>query len=134
MIHPATGYSIGAALRRADPVARSIASELERGDDGSVIDLDAVRDAVWPSAARRSRHLHDYGHDVLLRLDRDGVNSFFEAFFELAPEAWVDYLRIDTPPARLAAVMTKMFAVAPWRLRARLVTGDPRRFIRMLRL
>ena len=133
MIHPATGYSIGSALRSADRVALSIASELGRRDGRSAIDSAPVRRAVWPPASRRTRHLHDYGHDVLLGLDRDGVNRFFETFFELAPGAWVDYLRIDSPPTRLASGMMKMFAAAPWRLRARLVTGDPRRFIRMLR-
>ncbi len=137
MIHPATGYSIGSALRSADRVAAKIAAELERDDHleqrERVIDLAPVRDAVWGPAARRTRQLHDYGHDVLLGLDREGMQRFFDTFFDLPIETWSPYLRIDTPPARIAGVMTRVFARAPWRLRAQLFTGDPRRFVRMLR-
>lgn len=133
MIHPATGYSIGSALGHAERVATAIASELERGSGSGAVDPGPVRAAVWSPAARRTRQLHDYGHDVLLRLDREGVQRFFDTFFDLPIETWSPYMRIDTPPTRLAGVMTKMFARAPMRLRSRLVTGDPRRFVRMLR-
>ncbi|MGB3735874.1 MAG: lycopene cyclase family protein, partial [Ilumatobacter sp.] len=133
MIHPATGYSIGSALRSADRVAAAIGAALDGDPDGAAVDLGPIRDAVWDPAARRTRQLHDYGHDVLLRLDRVGVQQFFDTFFELPVETWSPYMRVDTPPARLAGVMAKMFAAAPWRLRARLVTGDPRRFVRLLR-
>ena len=133
MIHPATGYSIGSALRSAQHVAAVIAAELDRNPGADAIDADPIRRAVWSAEARRTRHLHDYGHDVLLRLDRQGVQRFFDTFFDLPVETWSRYLRIDTPPAQLAGVMAKMFATSPWRLRAQLVTGDPRRFIRLLR-
>lgn len=128
MIHPATGYSIGSALRAADRVAAAIATQLERGAI-----VDSIGSTVWTPSARRTRHLHDFGHDVLLGLDRNGVQRFFDTFFDLPVDAWSPYMRIDTPPARLAAVMTKMFARAPWALRAKLVSGDLRRFVRMLR-
>lgn len=133
MIHPATGYSIASALRAAGPVAEEIRSQLATADGERTFDGEAVQSAVWSDSARRTRQLHDYGHDVLLRLDREGVQQFFDAFFDLPIEAWSPYMRIDTPPARLAGVMARMFARAPWRLRGRLMMGDPRRFIRILR-
>jgi len=136
MIHPASGYSIGSALRGAGIVAEEIRMQLERCaalGDIEALDTDAIKSAVWSPAARRSRELHDYGHDVLLRLDRGGIQQFFDTFFDLPVETWSPYMRIDTPPGRLAGLMTKMFRRAPMRLRARLVTGDPRRFLRMLR-
>ena len=137
MIHPATGYSIGSALRGAGRVAETIARELDRtnhaASSGEAIDASPIRDAVWSPSARRTRHLHDYGHDVLLRLDRSGVQQFFGSFFDLPVETWSPYMRIDTPPKQLAGVMTQMFAQAPWELRRRLMTGDPRRMLRLLR-
>lgn len=133
MIHPATGYSVGAALRAAQPVADAIASALDKQPGDGPIDTAAVRTVVWSDAARRTRHLHDYGHDVLLRLERRGVQRFFDTFFDLPVETWAPYMRIDTAPSELASVMMKMFATASMPLRARLVSGDPRRFLRMLR-
>jgi len=133
MIHPATGYSVASALRSADRVAAAIASALDDRPGRRRGDAASIRAAVWNDAARRTRHLHDFGHDVLLRLDRSDVQQFFDAFFDLPIDTWSRYMRIDTPPSELASVMTRMFAVAPMSLRARLVRGDPRRFARMLR-
>lgn len=133
MVHPATGYSVGSSLRAADRVAASIRLALDDARVSGSIDVTAIQRAVWPPATRRTRHLHDYGLDVLLRLDPSGVRSFFNTFFEMSADVWPGYLRLDTPPRRLAAIMTAMFRRAPWRLRARLMTGDPRRFVRLLR-
>lgn len=133
MIHPATGYSIASALSSADRVAAAISDEIARTGPTEPIDSAPIRRAVWPDPLRRTRHLHDYGHDVLIRLDRDGIQRFFDAFFDLPVDTWAPYMRIDTRPGPLAAVMARMFAVAPWRLRSRLVTGDLRRFSRLLR-
>lgn len=133
MIHPATGYSIGAALRSAQRVAETIASALEDSDAGDPIDSAAVSAAIWESSMRRTRHLHEYGHGVLRRLDRTGVQEFFDAFFDLDVEDWAPYMRIETPPARLSRMMLQMFVKAPWRLRAQLVRGDLRRLVRLLR-
>ena len=136
MIHPATGYSVGSALRSAGAVAQEIRKELERSaalGAAGAFDTESITSAVWSPAARRTRQLHDYGHDVLLKLDRAGVQRFFDTFFDLPVETWSPYMRIDTPPTRLAAVMAKMFTKAPMRLRGRLLTGNPRRFLRLLR-
>ncbi len=133
MIHPATGYSIGAALRSASGVAESIASALDHAGAQDPIQAGLISQRIWDVSARRTRHLHEYGHGVLRKLDRTAVQEFFDAFFDLDPETWAHYMRIDTSPARLARVMLKMFATAPWRLRAQLVRGDLRRFVRVLR-
>lgn len=119
MIHTATGYSVAASLRAADRVGAAVAQQLAGAPDGR-----ALADAVWPRALRRSRRLHDYGLGVLLDMDVDDIRRFFQAFFELPPERWAAYLRVDTPPAELAGVMTAMFTRADWALRRRLVAGD----------
>ncbi len=111
MIHPATGYSVGAALRAAPGAARAIA----RGDDPGA--------ALWPRAARTTRRLHDVGLEALLRLDRDGTIEFFERFFGLPTEAWSSYLRIDATPMETARVMGSLFRCAPWSVRRQLLAG-----------
>lgn len=113
-VHPATGYSVAAALRAAPRVARAIAD----GRDPA--------EAIWPRPHRRARALHDYGLAALLRLDAHDTASFFDAFFELPVERWAGYLRVDTTPAAVAGVMGRVFRRAPWRVRRRLVTVDPR--------
>ena len=111
---PATGYSVGASLAAAPRVARSIADDAD------------VHDAVWPLAARRARSLHDYGLDVLCWLDPRSTAAFFDAFFRLPVDRWSPYLRIDTTPKDVMRVMRGVFAEAPWSVRRRLATGDPR--------
>nr|MCU0260118.1 lycopene cyclase family protein [Ilumatobacteraceae bacterium] len=112
-VHPATGYSVGAALRAAPRVARAIAAG------------DTVADAVWPADLRRTRRLHELGLDVLLRLDQRDLARFFDAFFDLPVERWSTYLRIDAPPAEVAGVMGSVFRSAPWPVRGRLLRGRP---------
>lgn len=129
MVHPATGYSIATSLGAADRVATAVAEQLARRRP----DHDAIRDAVWPVAARRTRVLHDYGLSVLLGQDPTTTRRFFTTFFDLATDAWSDYLRIDTPPQRIAAVMAQMFRGAPWSLRRRLVSANPLAFARLFR-
>ena len=130
MIHPATGYSITSSLTAADRVAAAVAAH--RSEPLEVA-APHVWDTIWSPASRRTRSLHDYGLDVLVDLDADAVRRFFATFFDLDAGDWAAYLRIDTPPARLAGVMARMFRRAPWRLRARLVSGDPRAFAPILR-
>lgn len=122
-VHPATGFSVAAALRAADRVAQA----------ASLLDAGAVSAAVWPRSARRLRALHDFGLDVVLRLDPDSVRTFFDTFFDASPDDWSAYLRIDTPPADVAAIMLRLFRRAPWSLRRHLLAGDPRALGRLLR-
>jgi lycopene beta-cyclase len=132
MIHPATGYSVAASVRAADRVAEVVAHRLDRCADASG-DVRAVAEAVWPTRLRRARRLHEYGLDVLLSMDSDEVRRFFQTFFEMPEHRWAGYLRIDTPPGALAMTMATMFVRADWRLRRRLVSGDPRLLVRVLR-
>ena len=130
MIHTATGYSIASTLRAADRVATVIESELGHG---GFPDRDAITHAVWPRALRRTRRLHDYGLDVLRDMDSSQIRSFFATFFDLPTPQWSAYLRIDTAPRELAGVMAAMFSRADWPLRRRLLEGDPRLLLGVLR-
>ncbi len=92
-----------------------------------------VWDAVWPVAARRTRVLHDYGLERLVRLDGDAVREFFDRFFELPTERWAGYLRIDEPPGSVSRTMLGLFRSSSWSTRRRLASGNPLALAGLLR-
>lgn len=125
LIHPATGFSVAASLRAAPRVAGALVA-----DEATTA---SVREAVWPRRQRRARILHDYGLDVLLRLDPSEVAAFFDAFFDLPRARWAAYLRVDAGPTEVAAAMTEVFRSTTWPMRRRLMRGNPLALARLLR-
>jgi lycopene beta-cyclase len=130
-VHAATGFSVAASIRRAPFVAVAIAEALAAGS--GVADPGPIADAVWPAAMRRTRVLHDFGLEVLLDLDDDEVRAFFDAFFELSIGDWTAYLRVDTPPREISAVMMRLFRSSSWPIRRRLAGRNPAALARLLR-
>jgi lycopene beta-cyclase len=129
-VHPATGYSVAASLRGAPRVAAAIADALSADPRQRSLN---VWNAVWPAGQRRSRALHDYGLAALLRMAPDELAGFFGAFFRLPTELWSAYLRVDVDPGEVVQAMRKVFMSLPWSMRARLATGSPVPFARLLR-
>ncbi len=132
-VHPATGYSLAASLRSAERVGAAIAAAAALAPHDRVIDSAAIWDAVWSTSMRRTRVLHDFGLDMLLRLDTDGVREFFGTFFDLSAERWPGYLRIDTAPTDVASVMAELFRKSSWPQRRRLAGGNLGSLARLLR-
>ncbi len=130
-VHAATGFSVAASIRAAPHVADAIAAAASTST--LVADPSAVADAVWSSAMRRTRVLHDYGLEVLLDLDDDEVRAFFDAFFVLPVEDWSAYLRVDSSPRDVSAVMTRLFRSSSWQIRRRLAGRNPAPLARLLR-
>lgn len=130
-VHAATGYSVAASIRAAPSVATAIAGALAAGP--GVPDHRPIADAVWSVAMRRTRVLHDYGLEVLLGLDDDEVRAFFDAFFDLETHDWTAYLRVDSPPQQVSAVMARLFRSSSWQLRRRLAGRNPASLVRLLK-
>ena len=124
-VHPATGYSLAPSLRAAPRVADALARSVGAGRRGRELMADAWA-AVWPPAMRRTRRLHLVGLAALLQLDADDTRSFFDAFFELPPDRWRAYLRIDAAPGEVARTMRATFAAAPVAVRRQLAAAVPR--------
>jgi len=123
-VHPVTGYSVAASLRATRRVSTAIDRAIAAGL--SVEDrVQHVWEAVWPSNLRRTRALHQYGLASLERFDGHDLQAFFDTFFSLSTQDWSDYLRIDTPPATIARVMTKFFARMSWSMRLKVMTANP---------
>ena len=92
-----------------------------------------IAETVWPSQMRRTRVLHDYGLEVLLDLDDDDVRAFFDAFFDLPIDDWTAYLRVDSSPGEVSAVMARLFRSSNWQLRRRLAGRNPASLAPLLR-
>jgi lycopene beta-cyclase len=118
LMHPATGFSVAAALRLAPTIADALTAHLPGDPRGA---LGAARTVVWSPAARAVHLLRRRGLEALLRMPPEEVPAFFEVFFEL-PEAhrWA-YLTGRDDLAATVAAMNALFGRAGWRLRRRLV-------------
>ncbi|GAB3010287.1 lycopene cyclase family protein [Saccharothrix stipae] len=105
-IHPATGYSVAAALRRAPVVAEAIA---------------AGRPVARSAAERAVRRLRLRGLAALLALPPDEVPEFFNRFFQLPDSLQRDYLGGHADLRGTARAMVRLFGSTGWGMRARLV-------------
>jgi lycopene beta-cyclase len=118
LMHPASGFSVAAALRLAPAVADALAAHLPSDPRGA---LAAARAVVWSPAARAVHALRRRGLEALLRMPPEEVPAFFEVFFELPePHRWA-YLTGRDDLAATVAAMNALFGRAGWRLRRRLV-------------
>lgn len=122
-LHPATGYSVGAALSAADTV-------LAQGRGHSARN-PAVAGSPWPTGTFRQtptvRAVHTLrtaGLRALLALPPDEIPPFFDAFFELPPAHQRAYLSGHDDLPGTAAAMTALFAAMPWRIRRILATAS----------
>jgi lycopene beta-cyclase len=132
-VNPTSGYSVVHSMQMAPVVAEAIADSLGSRPASDVADSLIVWNAVWPVGQRRTRLLHDYGLDMLSKLDGAAVREFFGAFFELPLPTWSAYMRADASPTEVSRVMTQLFRAAPWSTRRRLLRGNPAAFARLAR-
>lgn len=124
MIHPATGFSLAAALRLAPRVADTLVTHLP---DSPVKALAAARETVWPRPARIVHRMRRIGLEALLRMPPCDVPAFFEQFFSLPePHRWT-YLTARDDLRGTVAAMNCLFRASNGRLRRHLVTSAVRR-------
>lgn len=111
LVHPASGFSVAAALTLAPAVAGALAGAGH----------EAARGVVWSSEARAVHRFRRIGLEALLRMPPTEVPDFFEVFFGLSERHRWAYLSGRDDLAGTAATMTALFARAGWRLRFRLI-------------
>ncbi|WP_369135623.1 lycopene cyclase family protein [Modestobacter sp. I12A-02662] len=104
MVHPATGYSVGASLQLGPRVAAVLAAGGGAG---------AARRAVLTARRRATAGLLGVGLEVLLPLDAAATDAFFAAFFTLPEGSWGAYLSTESAPGEVAAAMSRTLAVLP---------------------
>jgi lycopene beta-cyclase len=120
LVHPATGYQLGNALRRAEPVAAAIAGALRTPLASPQRVAQAAWQALWPPMALRKHWLYLFGLQTVLRFSPRQLNAFFATFFSLPDPEWSGYLSNTLEMAPFLRSMSRLFLRAPLTVRQRM--------------
>lgn len=127
MVHPASGYLVGALLRRAPGLAAALAAALRADPLASPAALAGVGwRALWPLELRRRQALYQFGLEKLMRFSEAQLRAHFATFFALPPQQWTGFLTNTLSLPELVVAMLRLFATAPWSVRAGLIAQQGR--------
>ncbi|HHY53951.1 MAG TPA: lycopene cyclase family protein [Chloroflexi bacterium] len=127
MVHPASGYQVGAALRYAPFVAQALADALQAPGATPSRVARAGWDAIWPPARLQNHRLYLFGLQTLLSFDTAQLQRFFAVFFRLPREWWGGYLSNTLTTPQVMQTMLALFLRAPGDVRRSLMTAALRR-------
>ena len=134
LVHPASGYMIGALLRRSPALAQAIADGLADANLPSPSLARAAWQALWPLELQRKHALYRFGLEKLMRYPEGQLRQFFATFFSLPKLQWYGFLTNTLTLPALVGAMLRLFAVAPWSVRLGLMQQQGRELPLMLRL
>jgi lycopene cyclase-like protein len=135
MVHPASGYMVGSLLRRAPLVAAAVAELLRaQPQAGSAQLARAGWQALWPLELRRKHALYQFGLEKLMRFSEPQLRAHFATFFALPEAQWYGFLANTVTVPELLAAMVRLFATAPWSVKAGLMGMQGREAALGLRL
>ena len=118
MVHPASGYLVGALLRRAPVLAAAVAARLRAEPAADSLQLAQVGwQALWPPELRRKHALYQFGLEKLMRFSEPQLRAHFASFFCLPSAQWYGFLTNTLSLGELLAAMLALFATAPWSVR-----------------
>ena len=123
MVHPASGYMVGALLRRGPGLAEALAAALADPSHGSVDLARRGWQALWPMELVLRHQLYQFGLGRLMGFNQELLRRHFSTFFSLTKEDWFGFLTNTLPLPRLMGVMLRLFARSSWELRIGLVLG-----------
>jgi lycopene beta-cyclase len=123
MVHPVSGYLMGAALKRVDALAQAVVHALQGADAAPARAAQAAWRSLWPGERVHRRLLYLFGLENLLRFDEAQTHNFFAAFFSLAPAYWGGYLSDTLTTPQILHAMWKVFAAAPAAVRRALLAS-----------
>ncbi len=118
MVHPASGYMVGALLRRAPKLAKRLAKSIAVNPP-----LDSARLAkegwaeLWPMELIQRHRLYQFGLKRLMSFDETLLRSFFKTFFKLPIEDWSGFLANTLPLPKLIVVMLRLFTISPTKVK-----------------
>ncbi|KAK3161105.1 hypothetical protein QOZ80_1BG0071910 [Eleusine coracana subsp. coracana] len=129
MVHPATGYSVVRSLSEA-PRYASVISDILRnrvsteylpeGSPNYSPSMLAWR-TLWPQERKRQRSFFLFGLALIIQLNNEGIQTFFDAFFRVPKWMWRGFLGSTLSSVDLILFSFYMFAIAPNKLRMNLV-------------
>jgi len=123
LVHPASGYQVGAALRYAPEVAQAIAQALGAPGQAPAGAAQAAWRALWPTDRIRRRNIYLLGLATLLRFNDAQTQRFFASFFDLPTAQWSGYLSNSLSTGSLLRAMLHLFWRAPNPVRGSLIAG-----------
>ncbi len=113
MVHPATGYTIGAMLRRAPGLASAIATALKPAQTSPQTIAQTAWQTLWPQDRLKKYDLYQFGLEKLMRFDEVRLKHFFETFFSLPKPQWSGFLSDSLTTPELVRAMIQLFGQAP---------------------
>jgi lycopene cyclase-like protein len=134
MVHPASGYMVGALLRRAPGLAEAIAEALADRSLGGAQVAQRAWQALWPLEMRRKHALYRFGLEKLMRYPEGQLRQFFGTFFGLPQAQWYGFLTNTLPLTELIGAMVALFVRAPWSVRWGLMRQEGRELALLGRL
>ena len=122
LVHPASGYMVGSLLRRAPAVAAAVAAQLRSDPEAGSAQLARTGwQALWPPELRRKHALYQFGLEKLMRFAEPQLRAHFATFFAMPAEQWFGFLANTASVPELLAAMLRLFATAPWSVKAGLM-------------
>jgi lycopene beta-cyclase len=117
MVHPATGYMVGALLRRAPGLAAAIATALQNVQAEPAEIARVAWQDLWNPDRLRKYYLYRFGLEKLMRFDEVLIKQHLDTFFSLPQHQWSGFLADSLSTPELLAAMVRLFAIAPNSLR-----------------
>ena len=117
MVHPASGYMVGALLRRSPLVANVIAKAMLEKNASPAAIAEKGWAVLWPPELRRKQALYQFGLEKLMRFEESQLRDFFKGFFALPNKQWYGFLTNTLSLNDLVKAMWTMFLRAPWNVR-----------------
>lgn len=112
LVHPATGYSVTAALRTAPTVAGAVTVALAAGLSPDAV-AAAGSAALWPRTAVLGQSVLARGMRTTLGQDPAATAAFFATFFTLPTHTWAGYLAQPVDTAGVLAAMSRLWLALP---------------------
>ena len=113
MVHPATGYMVGALLRRGPGLAKAIATSLGTQDTTPTQAAGQAWQALWPADRVRKHYLYLFGLENLMDFDTPQLHQFFATFFGLPTDDWAGFLADSRSLPEVVQAMVGLFGRAP---------------------
>ncbi len=113
MVHPASGYMVGAMLRRGPELGAAIAKALQDSDASPQAIARQGWEALWDRDRLRKHYLYLFGLNALMGFEEERLNHHFSTFFSLPQSAWSGFLADTLTTQELVGAMVGMFGKAP---------------------
>ncbi|NJN32739.1 MAG: lycopene cyclase family protein [Synechococcales cyanobacterium RM1_1_8] len=113
MVHPASGYMVGAMLRRGPELGAAIARALQDPKASPQAIARQGWEALWSRDRLRKHYLYLFGLNALMGFEAARLNNHFSTFFNLPQSHWSGFLADTLTSQELVGAMVQMFGQAP---------------------